>query len=500
VKNGSLELFKSNLRSRLIGASRGDRILLLVILFGCIIALALGRAVTMGGMLSTIAIALVLLLAIGAIAWTTFERRLVQGYLAVEVPTILLCISTLVLRQRDTETLADNPLDPAGLFRVVCVGGALMLGMASFMTPVDRQHAPERRITTRPFRLYVAYVFVVFLGTLFSVSPLLTAYRGIELLAAVAVVAGAARFGGTHALWRVENILYWFFVAIVASAWINILMFPGQALLRINSPLPYQLHGVIPAISSNGLGLLGCLLLFWSIARLMAPHYEYKHRPMLTKGIAVLGLITLVMAQYRTGYLAAVLGFVTLLMLRGRMAIAALILAVGVVGALWGPSLVETAQPVVLRGQPTDRAASLSGRVGWWTASIPVWKRSPIVGTGLLTGTRFEVLSALGRSFTSTIHGTWIEALVGTGIAGVALLAAFLATLWKRALVEALRPRGRILYVLVLTIFTVRTITGTTFEAAGTDTVLILTLALRLRDSMPARARLSIPQSIGAST
>ena len=456
------------------------------VVFGsCLLALFLGRAVTIGGQLAILAFLLVILIAAGAVAWTFFERRVVTGYIAIEVPAMLICASTLVFRERDTVALADNPLDPAGFFRVLCVGAALMFGLGSLLTPVDREHSFVGRITSRPFRLYVAYVFVVFLGAGFSVSPMLTVYRGVELAAIVAVVGGAARIGGRRALQRVEHVLYWFFVALVSSAWVGVILFPGRGLDPIDSPIPYQLNGVFPAVSSNGLGLLGVLLLFWSIGRLMAPQHELRVRPRITKVVAVLGFATMVFAQYRTGYAATIIGLVVLLLIRRQIGLASVFAVVAIVFVLAGPSLVETVQPIALRGQTVERAQELSGRMDWWAASIPVWRKSPILGRGLLTGTRFEVLAELGQGTTSTIHGTWIEALVGTGIAGVSLLVAFFITMWKRSVAEALRPGGRLIPLFIMTIFSVRTYTGTTFEAAGADTLLFLAIALSLRDSVP---------------
>ena len=456
-----------------------------VIIGGCFLALFLGRAVAAGGQLAILAFLLAILIAAGALAWTFYENRAVTGYMAIEVPALLICASTLVFRARDTEALADNPLDPAGFFRVLCVGGALLFGLGSLLTPVDKDQAFIGRVTTRPFRLYIAYVFVVFLGAAFSVSPTLTIYRGVELAALVAVVGGAARVGGRRALQRIENVLYWFFVALVSSAWVGVIVFPGRALDPIDSPIPYQLSGIFPAVSSNGLGLLGVLLLFWSIGRLMARQREYRVQPRITKLIAVLGFMTLVFAQYRTGYASAIIGLVILLMVRRQIGLAAVFAVAAVAFLLWGPSIVETVQPIALRGQTVERAQELSGRQAWWEASIPVWKRSPILGRGLLTGTRFEVLAELGYGTTSTIHGTWIEALVGTGIVGISILVAFFITMWKRSIVEVLRPGGRLVPIFIMAIFSVRTYTGTTFEAAGADTLLFLTIALSLRDSIP---------------
>jgi hypothetical protein len=67
--------------------------------------------------------------------------------------------------------------------------------------------------------------------------------------------------------------------------------------------------------------------------------------------------------------------------------------------------------------------------------------------------------------------------------------------MWKRSVAEALRPGGRLVPLFIMTIFSVRTYTGTTFEAAGADTLLFLTIALSLRDSIPVWASQRIVRS-----
>jgi O-antigen ligase len=114
-----------------------------------------------------------------------------------------------------------------------------------------------------------------------------------------------------------------------------------------------------------------------------------------------------------------------------------------------------------------------------------VWERSPVIGRGLSTGTRFEVLAPAGFTRTSTIHSTWVEALVGTGAVGVGLLfLAFLLVL-LRSLGEALRRKGRIVPVLLVAVLTVQSITGPTIELFSMNALLFLTIALTL-DRRPA--------------
>jgi O-antigen ligase len=147
-----------------------------------------------------------------------------------------------------------------------------------------------------------------------------------------------------------------------------------------------------------------------------------------------------------------------------------------------GPSsLIGEVEPYALRGQTTEQASELSSRVDYWSASIPVWEESPLVGKGLLTATRFEVLAPLGDDYTSGIHSTWVEALVGTGVIGLALLILSFLVTCRRAIVEAARS-GDLVPVLLLTVLGVRSVTGSTFEILSYQAIIYLWLAISLPD------------------
>ena len=105
---------------------------------------------------------------------------------------------------------------------------------------------------------------------------------------------------------------------------------------------------------------------------------------------------------------------------------------------------------------------SLDDRTVYWHASKPLIRERPYLGWGLNVGSR-RVLTSLGDNTVSTIHSTWIEALLGTGFTG----AAFLALAFLTALGAAWRVRRQPVGVAVLgmlVFFCVRSITGPTTE------------------------------------
>jgi O-antigen ligase len=442
----------------------------------------MGRAVALGGTQRVVALAvagIALVLIVGGILLT---RRVGGGALALEVPVGLMLLSTLVFRQRSAIDLAGDSLDAAAQFRVAAVGVAALLGIFAL---VWGQGAGLQRTTTLPFRLYALYVLVVFAGAPGSVDPPLTAYRGAELTAGLIVLAGARRSLGERAVPRIEAILFWFCVVLLAVVWANVVLFPDEALLRVTSPgvpIPWQIQGIYPSISANGVGLLGVIAAAWAVARIRQASGEPGLRRSTAYLLAGFGVLSLLAAQYRTGYVALAAVLAVYVLARGRKVLAALLVGAAISVAVWAPYATRQAQPFLLRGQNVEQAGELSGRIEYWRHALPVWERSPLIGRGLLTASRFEVLAPLGLQYTAGLHGTWPEALVGTGLIGTAILAlVFLVTL-RRVIGEA-RARGRIAPLLLLTVLAVRSVTGPTFESFYFTALVFLWVTLSVEDT-----------------
>jgi hypothetical protein len=403
------------------------------------------------------------------------------GILTVEVPLILLLISDMTFRVRTTEQLSNNPFDTAGIIRAVAQAAALFLALAALMSPGEREAGA--RLTTRPFRLYCVYVVVAAAGIAMSAAPILTAYRVFEVVAAIAVIGAALRSFGSAALPRVERTLYWWLALTVIDCWVNAVIAPHSAIIHArNSPIPWQLQPVYPVIAANSVGFLGVCLAFWSGARLLAPRRSDFPRPGVLKAFTALGVITLVAAQYRTGYVALAVGVVVALALRGRKILLTAAVIVGIVLTMWGPTATTTVESIVLRGAKTNQLGQLNGRVNWWSLALPLWHTSPVIGRGVLTATRFALASG-GFGDTNTIHSTWVETVVGTGVAGTAMLALALLVAMRRGL--RLARRGDLVPLLLLIAIAVRSITGNTIESYRITTLFFVWAILYLKDWVP---------------
>ena len=452
-----------------------------------LVVVGAGFAVAAGGIVAITAASGAIVVLLGSLGFFWLERSR-PGYLSIEVPIFLLLVATLVLRKGVAEAgggeAADNPLDAYGLFRLACIAAALGFAVVGLL--LSPRKAPENKITSLPFRLYWLYAAVVFMGVAVSIKPVFTAYRAFELVSALIVLTGAYWSSGRTALPRIGAMLYWYAVFLVSTVWIGVVLFPGLNIERVPSPLPYRIRGVFPSVGHDSLGTLGVILIVWSVAHLTIPG---SPRRSLTKAIALLGLITLIGAQYRTGYAALAVALALFLILRKKKALAGVAILAGIIVAVAGDQIIADAQPFLLRGQTAQEASELQGRVSYWSVALPAWGDSPFIGGGLQTATRYEVLPEIvlrnGQS-PGNVHSTWVEALVGTGTIGTLLLATSLLVSLRRARRAASHSSAHLASLLLLAVLTVRSFTGGGIEQGGDVSLLFLTIALSLRDGEPA--------------
>jgi O-antigen ligase len=374
----------------------------------------------------------------------------------------LLTVSTFVWRTRTTAALDSNPLDTAALLRVALVVTA---GLAAVVVA-----ARQQLIRTLPasLRLLGAYVAVAAVAGIASPLPLHGSYRAFELAVGFLTTVTAVSLLRTCPPAILMRFLVGALGCIVGVIWIEAMIVPTKAWSPTVSAIPYELQGYLPQYSSNTVGLLGGLLALYGLAE------AGRTRRLSTVGLIV-GLVTLLASQYRTGIVAfIVVGLLVLWKRRpGRLAVL-LVAAVPVVAGLgWGRISEQSAQ-VFEKGRP-ELVGSLDSRTVYWRAAEPFILQRPLLGWGLNVESR-RVLASLGDETTSTIHSTWVEALLGTGMVGTT----FLALAFVSALRQALRSRDGPLGLAVaamLGFICVRSITGTTVEIFDVGFLIFVALA-----------------------
>jgi O-antigen ligase len=353
-------------------------------------------------------------------------------------------VGTFTWRGRAAEALRSAPLDGAAVFRLcadLLAIGVVLLALS------QRQQQAVKGPPASPIQLYFGYIFFALVSGFAAVNAPLVVFRVFDLMTCWLVAFAVVRWCTfPEILQFMRRVLKCLAVLLL----ISVILWPERALLPARGGLyPYFLNGVFPVLTINTVGTIG--LMFFAL---------YLGSPKGGKLGPVLGILLVIAAQYRTGYIALAAIIATFLLVRkGATTKFGLLLAIPAALVLAKSAIFTDAW---VRGESAQRSVeTLSGRTEYWSSALEVAQRSPIIGTGLSSGTRFEVLDAIGHGATSTIHNTWIEAYVGTGILGLLVL----VFVWLQACRICIRFKHLSQAPLLLLVaITVRSITGTSIE------------------------------------
>ena len=377
----------------------------------------------------------------------------------------LFIISLWIFRVRDSSQLAQNPIDPAALVRILSVA---IPGIVVFSIGLaERKDVIGQLLRGLPGLMF-AYGLVAFASALYSPFRSLTVYKASEIIVDVGVIAFFLSYYPSRTDMKRWIDLNWFMVALsISLVWVGAILFPHKALLRGVGILGIQIYGVMPAMNPNSIGILGAILLMASLSR--ALHARNQKERIMYAGFLLVGAITLVFAQARTSLFGVILAVIVVLLLNKRikfMVFVSLLLVLGVIFSNLPSLLIK----YIMRGQSTEMLFSLSGRNVWWHSAWEVFLRSPIYGYGFGVATRYVVSKGLGTL--SAIHNGWLEVLINVGIIGlIPIVLVFLGTWWTLLRIclqphSCLDKTARMLSIEMiglLIILSVRSITGVLF-------------------------------------
>ena len=141
--------------------------------------------------------------------------------------------------------------------------------------------------------------------------------------------------------------------------------------------------------------------------------------------IFVASIITLVITQTRGVYASFLIGFALLLFFARRHRLLAL---GGIVAATAGSLILafthvgEKMQEFLLRGETTQSANGLSGRLELWEISIKKILEQLWTGYGGFAGSRFVVMPLAENKIASSVLNVYLDAMLNIGIWGLLLL------------------------------------------------------------------------------
>lgn len=393
-----------------------------------------GTLVWLGDRLSAELAALILTVSAAAIIFV--PRALSQALGTVRAMKLewwhwiwaMLFCSDFVFRIRDAQSIEDNPLDAWALYRVGLVG---LAGFVLIWRLATRRGQWLTSLFSGLMPIMAMFPLIGLVSTTWSIFPGWTAYKSVEFFTDVAVLAAVvAAAGDALGLRTLLNWTWLMFAAVQCSVWIGAAIAPSQAFLRLGGILRVQITGLLPNLSANGVGHIAALLSIVSLSRLLA-RGQTQNNALLYWLVFLSSFGTMVLAQTRSAVLAFMAGAVLILLLSKRIGIvvtlvfaaAILLLATGVESTVW---------TYLKRGQDDQLMGSLSGRTTWWSFAWARFLERPIIGYGAFAGGRFAALADLGDQMTSSVHNTYLEAILGIGVLGlIPLLACLLATWWR---------------------------------------------------------------------
>jgi O-antigen ligase len=338
--------------------------------------------------------------------------------------------SMLVFRIRDVGDARSNPLDAYAMLRILPEAFvSLSLIIRLILKKPNWLGALFRGI---PGAMAI-YCLVCIATTPFSVKPDWTAYKSLEFLADVSLLASIV--ASAEGFFTYKNLVDWtltFYGLSLIGVWSNLPLWPTEAMDG------GRLTGVIPVEASNSVGTSGGVLAIVALCRLMPVFGQVKDRAWYML-ILVFGLVSMVLSKTRNSEAAFMLAVLMLVVLSPALR---KIAAWGAVAATPIVALAvflndqlprqawDLAVSVAVRDQSDAAVGSLSGRTAWWEYGIQQLMHHPWTGLGAYAAGRFAVLGKLGVGAAAMMHSDWIEVLIGTSIWGLIPFAGALFAAW----------------------------------------------------------------------
>jgi O-antigen ligase len=376
---------------------------------------------------------------------------------------LLLYVSGMTFRIRSVEDIRGTPVDAWAAFRIALVSiTALVLAVRLVLRQTDWFPSLFRGVVGA----MAIYCLVCGTSTLWSLYPAWTLYKAAEFLVDVALIAAILVSARTLGAWKGLFDWVWLLTSLLSfTVWIEAAVAPAMAFQQGTDLLPGRLNGIFPAYDENSVGEDAAVLAIVALSRLLSVTREKRGRAFYFLVLAY-ALTTLVFSQTRTAIVGFLLGATLVFFFSKRRGmLTALVLGIVLLFGLTTAGAL--ADRFWQRNEQQETIETFTGRLPLWEASWKLIQERPFTGYGAYAAGRFGVLTDPDKSEWSSVLNTYVEVLVGTGIAGlIPLFVALFGAGWvllrasSHSYGEPLEQQLAIQGLGVLSILTVRSIAG----------------------------------------
>ena len=409
--------------------------------------------------------------------WRSFSRKPLFSFLI-----LVAAMSVFLGQPRAVQTIASEPVDAIRLARIMALVLLAVVSIAGIFSSIGRGVSSGKGI-----KWMIAYALFAMLSYLYSSFPLLSLWKGFEVLSvSLAGMAVGMRLKAEGDIQDAINIIIlglWF---LVVSSLVGAIFSPSEAFapMKAKGPMAFSLEGVYPLVNANTLSQVSGMVSIITLVWMVKPGNRYG---VAGPGFVLLvSLACLVLSHSRTSIVALIIAaFLVLVVFRrrtlmiGAFCIGGLLLITDVV--------VEYLLPYFVRGQSVQTFTSLSGRTEFWPEVIKKVGEAPFLGHGFYASQRM-------MWNISSVDNTYLEVMLGLGVMGLIVFCVPVYTivynLWKSRPWRAgfdLASDSRFLWVQLLALFFFlffRSLTGPSFQNLHVNLaifVLVLVSTHRLR-------------------
>lgn len=381
---------------------------------------------------------------------------------------IFLAVGSLFIGSSESGARISLSADATRIARALILGFIFTVSMFGMIVNPSRL-----RFAGSAAAWMVLYSLLGMFSAIYSVSPIVSIWKGFEVFSFVVMGIYIARYLTTldDVQWLVDLtcILMLYFSA---SVLVSILVSPSEALPKSEATSGVMMaaaRSVFPSIYPNSVTQFAALLSCLSLSQFLSK-YPHTGKSILVP-ILFIGVLVLILGHSRTSIFAAMVA-VTVILWMGRHFVAGTVVCViATVGLLYG--FADVFSSYLLRGQNVEQFLGMTGRTYYWREVWAIIAESPFIGHGFYS--QRLILNV------SSVDNTYLQILVGLGFVGLIVV---IVPLTKVAYqLFKIRPRRNTdaqeklvwlelvsIYIIIMT----RSLTGPTFQDYNINLVLIM--------------------------